>query len=104
MASHVDIVSNEPLARQPRLLARVILNGGPGLEIDLATRDTDVQQMWSYLCSRVSVDPDDDPGAFLLALAPNIDATYVGASGVHDDAHCPFGPIDAVHAEPSHSL
>jgi hypothetical protein len=58
--------------------------------MDLAHDGTDEQQMWSYLCSRVSVDPDDDPRAFLLALAPNIDATYVGASEIHDDAHCPF--------------
>jgi hypothetical protein len=90
MASHVDIVSNEPLASQPRLIARVILNGGPGLEMDLASGKTDRDQMWSYLCSRVQVDPNADPDAFLHALAPSIDATYVGASDVHDDEHCPF--------------
>jgi hypothetical protein len=89
-AHHVDIVSNEPLASKPRLLARVILNGGPGLEMDLAPGRTDEQRMWSYLRSRVEVDPDRDPQAFLEALAPAIDSTYVGASEVHDDAHCPF--------------
>lgn len=90
MACHVDIVSNEPLASEPRLIARVILNGGPGLEMDLASGSTDRQHMWDYLCSRVSIDPHEDPQAFLQALGPAIDATYVGASGVHDDEHCPF--------------
>jgi hypothetical protein len=103
MASHVDIVSNEPLASEPRLLARVILNGGPGLEMDLETGKTSEQQMWSYLCSRVRIDPESDPRAFLKALALAIDATYVGASDVHDDAHCPFRRGPDMHAitEPS---
>lgn len=90
MAVHVDIVSSEPLASEPRLLARVSLNGGPGLDMDLAADRPDTQQMWSYLRSRVQIDPDDDPLAFLEALTHAIDSTYVGASGVHDDEHCPF--------------
>jgi len=89
-SNHVDIISSEPLASEPRLLARVILNGGPGLEIDMAPGRTDEQQMWNYLHSRVEVDPDLDPRAFLEALGPAIDSTYVGASEVHDDDHCPF--------------
>ena len=90
MAIHVDIVSNEPLASEPRLLARVILNGGPGLEMDLTTDRTDERQMWSYLRSRVEINPDSDPEAFLKRLERAIDSTYVGASEVHDDANCPF--------------
>jgi hypothetical protein len=90
MASHVDIVSNEPLSSESRLIARVVLNGGPALEMDLVSNRTDQQKMWSYLCSRVPVDPKHDPGAFLKALALNINATYVHASDVHDDEHCPF--------------
>jgi len=98
MTCHVDIVSNEPLASEPRLLARVILNGGPGLEMDLVSNRTDRQKMWSYLCSRVQVDPEHDPTAFLEALARAIDATYVRASEIHDDAHCPFRKHGATSA------
>jgi hypothetical protein len=94
MARHVDIFSNEPLANEPRLLARLVLNGGPGLEMYLATEKTDEGRMWSYLRSRVSVDPDREPDSFLRNLAEAIDSTYVGASDVHDDAHCPFAAAE----------
>jgi hypothetical protein len=89
-ARHVDIVSIEPLAGEPRLLARVVLNGGPGLEVDMMPGRTDEQQMWRYLRSRVQVDPNADPLAFLEELGSAIDSTYVGASDIHDEAHCPF--------------
>jgi hypothetical protein len=90
MACHVDIFSNEPLANEPRLLARLVMNGGPGLDMYLATDKTDEARMWSYLRSRAQADPDSEPDSFLRELATSIDSTYVGASDVHDDASCPF--------------
>lgn len=90
---HVDIVSNEPLASEPRLIARVSLNGGPRLGLDVTSPDTDEGRMWSYLRSVVpDIDPEAEPKTFLHALPDRIDATYLGATGVHDEAHCPFGP------------
>jgi hypothetical protein len=88
---HVDIISNDPLAGTQRLLARVWMNGGPELELDIAPGSpTDKGYMWSYLMSRVRLDPKADPVAFLEALPDAIDATYVLASGVHENAQCPF--------------
>lgn len=90
MSSHVDIVSNEPLASEPRLIARIVLNGGPHLEMELKSGRATEDQMWRYLRSRVGADPAREPRAFLQELAVAIDSTYVGASDVHDDDNCPF--------------
>jgi hypothetical protein len=88
---HVDIISNDPLAGRRRLLAKVQLNGKPELELFLG-RDTRANEasMWTYLRSQVELDPMTDPNGFLEALPQSIDATYVVASDVHDEAHCPF--------------
>jgi hypothetical protein len=97
---HVDIISNDPLAGRRRLLAKVQLNGQPELEL-LLGQDTwaNERSMWAYLCSQVELDPMADPNGFLEALPRSIDATYVVASDVHDDAHCPFRstPTSSAH-------
>jgi hypothetical protein len=94
---HVDIVSNDPLAGSQQLLARVALNGNPELEIEMADgAKTDQQHIWTYLCSRVAVDPKADPNGFLEALPQSIDATYVAASDVHDAAECPFAATNYI--------
>jgi hypothetical protein len=95
----VDIISNDPLAGCQRLLAKVQLNGNPELELFLGEdTNADGVAMWSYLRSQVHLDPADDPNAFLEALPQSIDATYILASEVHDDAHCPFRTTP-VHAD-----
>jgi hypothetical protein len=103
-ARHVDIVSNEPLAGKPRLLARIVLNGGPGLDMYMEPGRTNETQMWRYLRSRVQIDPDRRPGEFLEALTVAIDSTYIGASEIHDEANCPFCSsamdTEAVTAQP----
>jgi len=88
---HVDIFNNDPLAGSRQRIARVQLNGGPKLELFIEPdANTDDKRMWSFLCSRVSFKPEDDPGAFLEALPQSIDATYVAATDVHDEGSCPF--------------
>jgi hypothetical protein len=88
---HVDIISSDPLAGSQRLLAKVQLNGNPELELFLGDETkSDRHYMWSYLCSQVDLDPKADPQGFLEALPQSIDATYVLASQVHEDANCPF--------------
>ncbi len=57
--------------------------------------------MWSYLTSRVQFDPKVDPVAFLEALPDAIDATYVLASGVHEDGQCPFPLGVSEHVHPN---
>jgi hypothetical protein len=85
---HVDIISNDPLAGQQRVLARLQMNGGP-LELHVMSgSNTDEATMWSYLISRVRLNPTDDPIAFLEALPGAIDSTYVFASSVHSAAQC----------------
>jgi hypothetical protein len=93
---HVDIVSNEPLATEPRLIARVLLNGGPRLELRVLSPGGSKERMWSYLRSVVhGIDPDERPKQFFKALPDAIDATYLAASHIHDDAHCPFSSAKA---------
>src|SRR5580658_5975074 len=88
---HVDIISNDPLAGTEQILARVWMNGGPRLELMMAPdANADEAFMWSYLESRVQIDPKVDPIAFLDALPQAIDATYVFASPVHETDECPF--------------
>jgi hypothetical protein len=88
---HVDIVSNEPLTMEPRLIARVLLNGGPKLELRVLSPGGSKERMWSYLRSVVpNVDPDIRPKQFFKALPDAIDATYLAATDIHDEAHCPF--------------
>jgi hypothetical protein len=87
---HVDIISTEPLASESKLLARITLNGGPKLEFRGA-QGVDQGRIWTYLKTVVpDVDPDKDPNGFLHALPGAIDATYIGATGVHDAKHCPY--------------
>jgi hypothetical protein len=88
---HVDIIINDPLAGEERVIARVWMNGGPELELSVS-RDSNATeaQMWSYLKTRVRLDPKKDPVRFLEALPLAIDATYVVASPVHDEVDCPF--------------
>jgi hypothetical protein len=67
------------------------MNGAPWLEMFIEPEaKTDEKQMWTYLSSQVGFDPRDDPKRFLEALPQSIDATYVGASVIHDEATCPF--------------
>lgn len=88
---HVDIFSNDPLAGSRQLLAKVQMNGAPELELVIEPEaKTDDKRMWTYLCSQVGFDPKSNPEGFLEALPQSIDATYVAATQVHDDAHCPF--------------
>jgi hypothetical protein len=89
MASHVDIIRNEPLAGSSYRLARVSRNGDPGLQVE-AFGETDEDIMWAYLCSRVQSDPGQEPDAFLQALRDAIDSTYVSATRVHEDDECEF--------------
>jgi len=89
---HVDIISNDPLAGEEHLIARVWMNGGPELELYISPDSkADKAYMWSYLSSRVRLDPKKDPKGFLEALPLAIDATYVVASSVHVADDCPFG-------------
>jgi hypothetical protein len=88
---HVDIFSNDPLAGSRQLLAKVQMNGAPELELIIEPdAKTDDKRMWSFLCSRVGFDPKSNPKGFLEALPQSIDATYVAATEVHDEADCPF--------------
>jgi hypothetical protein len=88
---HVDIVSKEPLASESRVIARVALNGGPKLELRVLSPGGSKERMWSYLKSVVpNVDPHERPRAFFKALPDAIDATYLMATDIHDEAHCPF--------------
>jgi hypothetical protein len=69
----------------------VTLNDGPNLRVEIETPvGTDEDKMWLYLCTRVAVDPKQDPNAFLHALPDAIDSTYVIATSVHDDSECPY--------------
>ena len=96
-ACHVDIFSNDPLAGSRKLLAQVQMNGLPELELVIEPdAKTDEKRMWTFLCSCVGFDPKADPTGFLEALPKSIDATYVAASGVHDQAHCPFADASYV--------
>jgi hypothetical protein len=102
---HVDIISSDPLAGTEQILARVWMNGGPALELMMSAdaNGADADLMWSYLESRVDIDPKEDPSAFLDALPQAIDATYVFASPVHEADECSFPdalPV-AVHARPT---
>jgi hypothetical protein len=100
---HVDIISNDPLAGTEQILARVWINGGPELEL-MMSRDADADAlalMWSYLQSRVAIDPKTDPNAFLDALPQAINATYVFASPVHEDDECPFPEAFPATARPT---
>jgi hypothetical protein len=98
---HVDIISNDPLAGTEHVIARVWMNGGPELELTvLSDANADVAYMWSYLKSRVHIDPKESPDAFLAALPQAIDATYVFASPVHDEVDCPFDGTSLVHIAP----
>jgi hypothetical protein len=98
---HVDIISNDPLTGTEHVIARVWMNGGPELELTMSPDDdADVAYMWSYLVSRVHLDPKADPAAFLNALPQAIDATYVFASPVHEDGECPFDGLHLRHLAP----
>jgi hypothetical protein len=95
---HVDIISNDPLAGEEHLIARVWMNGGPELELYISPEsNADKEYMWSYLSSRVRLDPKEDPKGFLEALPLAIDATYVVASSVHEADDCPFGGTHPHH-------
>ena len=88
---HVDIFSNDPLGGSRRLLAKVQMNGAPELELIIEPEaKTDDKRMWTFLSSCVGFDPKSNPKGFLEALPQSIDATYVAANDVHDEAHCPF--------------
>jgi hypothetical protein len=95
MCFHVDIIRNEPLAGSSFVLAQVTLEAS-GSHLKIETHDhTDEDAMWSYLQSRVRLDPVKEPKEFLHALPKAIDTTYVTASQVHDEAECPYVHPDA---------
>ena len=87
---HVDLVSNEPLAGQQHLLARVYGDEDDKLQIQAVCGNE--SQLRDYLRGLVQGAGNgvDDLTAFLQSLHDLIDATYVHASTPHHMDQCPF--------------
>jgi len=86
---HVDIVSHNPLSTHKELLARLNYDG-QALDLQLAEGRDNYDQMWDYLRSRTTIDPDTAPYDFMRSLYEGIDATYVYASEAHEATDCSF--------------
>lgn len=96
---HVDVVKNEWLAGLQHVVARVTIDDAGLVAID--TQD----DVWREIVLRGGepASPDEVRG-FLEHLAEAIHGSYLFATGVHDDADCPFrrglvAPIESVPLE-----
>ena len=105
MAYHVDVISNELMTGEQRLLGRVHVEPDGHLHIEAAVED----QLLDTLKRIVpEIDPNDDPVSFVELLPERVDYTYMVASNPHEMHDCAFPggigqAIKITDAESQHS-